>query len=162
MEAVVMDDSCGELLVQLSSAGVIIKKVKRELPRGGPGAGLTVLRTLCQCGEVRIGALAELFEVDQSVISRHIADLEERGWVERTQNPQDRRSWYVRLTPDGERAAEEAFDLARNVLAKTLHDWTDEDITELTRLLGKLRKSFDARRATAAPLSRAAAGAKGI
>ncbi|MCW2898509.1 MAG: MarR family transcriptional regulator [Streptosporangiaceae bacterium] len=156
------DDSCGELLVQLNRAGAIIKKVKRELPRGGPGAGLMVLRTLCSCGEVRIGELAELFEVDQSVISRHIADLEERGFVERTQNPRDRRSWYVRLTSDGERAAEESFQLARHVLAETLHDWTEEEIAELTRLLARLRTSFDTRRPPAAPLSRTAAGAKGI
>lgn len=158
----VSDDSCGELLVELSGANAVIRKVKRVLPRGAPGAGLTVLRMLCQCGELRIGELSELFEIDQSVISRHIADLEERGWVERTPNPRDRRSWYVRLTPDGERAIEESLGRARTVLAEALHDWTDEEIAELTRLLARLRTSFDARRVSAAHVSRTAAGAKGM
>src|ERR1700754_2963848 len=98
MEAVVISsDGCGELLVQLGGASVVIKKIKRELPRGGPGAGLAILRTLSQCGAMRVSELSELFDMDQSVISRHVADLEERGWIERTPNPRDRRSRYLRL-----------------------------------------------------------------
>jgi DNA-binding MarR family transcriptional regulator len=163
METVVIsNDGCGELLVQLGGASVVIRRIKRELPRGGPGAGLTVLRTLSECGKTRVSELAELFGTDQSVVSRHVADLEERGWVERTPNPRDRRSWHLRLTPEGEHAAEEAFALARGVLAETLHDWTGEEIAELTRLLARLRTSFDTRRPPAAPLSRTAAGAKGM
>ncbi|MBC6464627.1 MarR family winged helix-turn-helix transcriptional regulator [Actinomadura alba] len=155
------DDGCGELLVQLSATSMVIKRIKGELPPGSPGAGLSVMRTLSQCGEMRVSELSERFGTDQSVMSRHVADLEERGLVERTPNPHDRRSSYLRLTPDGEQAAEEAFALARGVLAETLHDWTGDEIAELTRLLARLRTSFDARRPSAAPVSRTTVGAKG-
>jgi DNA-binding MarR family transcriptional regulator len=148
MEAVMAsEDSCGELLVRLSDMGAVIKAVKRDLPFTGSRAGLTLLAALRRCGELRMGELAELFEVDQSVISRHVADLQERGLVERTPNPRDGRSWYVRLAPDGERVTDELLAHVRRLLAGTLDDWTDEEILELSALLARLRTSFDAHRA---------------
>jgi len=52
-------------------------------------------------GEHRLSELAELRNVDQSVISRQIGDLSERGLVCRRPDPADRRASLVRLTPDG-------------------------------------------------------------
>ncbi|AXI76904.1 MarR family winged helix-turn-helix transcriptional regulator [Peterkaempfera bronchialis] len=155
-------DSCGELLLQLSSTDAMIRTLKRELRPGGPRGGFAVLAALHRCGELRVGELAELFEIDVSVASRHLADLEERGWAERTPNPHDRRSWYARLTPEGEHAALERFARARDLLAELLADWPDEDAAELARLLSRLRTSFDARRVRTPDTSRAAAGAKGL
>ncbi|MEU8269187.1 MarR family transcriptional regulator [Sphaerisporangium sp. NPDC049002] len=154
------EDSCGELLVRLSDMGAVMKAVKRDLPFTGSRAGLTLLVALSRCGEVRMGELAEMFEVDQSVISRHVADLQERGWVERIPNPRDGRSWYVRLAPDGEHVTEELLTHVRHFLADTLDDWTDEEITELAGLLARFRTSFDAHRARAPHLSRAAEPAR--
>ncbi|MGH3390334.1 MAG: MarR family winged helix-turn-helix transcriptional regulator [Actinomadura sp.] len=139
------DSVYDELLTQLSAAGAVIKSLKRALPRDCPAAGLAVLVTLQRSGELRPGALAELFDVDQSVISRHIAELEQRGLAARTPNPRDGRSWYLRLTPAGEQATEDAMVRLREIAAETLEDWTDEEIAELSGLLGRLRTSFDAR-----------------
>jgi DNA-binding MarR family transcriptional regulator len=158
---VVSEQGCDELLTQLSATAAMFKSVRRELPRDCPAAGLAVLVTLRRHGELRLGALAELFDVDQSVISRHIADLQQRGLAARTRNPRDGRSWYVRPTPDGEQVIEEAMVRLRGVMAETLEDWTDEEIAELSGLLARLRMSFDARRLRAATPSRMTAGAKG-
>ncbi|WP_424528776.1 MarR family winged helix-turn-helix transcriptional regulator [Sphaerisporangium viridialbum] len=155
------EDSCGELLVRLSDMGAVMKAVKRDLPFAGSRAGLALLVALSRCGEVRMGELAEMFEVDQSVISRHVADLQERGWIERIPNPRDGRSWYVRLTPDGRQVTEELLDHVRHLLADTLGDWTDEEIAELAGLLARLRTSFDARRAHTIHASRTAQTVKG-
>ncbi|MFC4588659.1 MarR family winged helix-turn-helix transcriptional regulator [Sphaerisporangium corydalis] len=143
-------ESCGELLVRLSDMGTVIKAVKRDLPFVGPRTGLALLVALHRCGELRMGELADLFDVDQSVISRHVADLEERGWVERVPNPRDGRSWYVRLTSDGRQVTEKSLARVRDLLASTLDDWTDEEIINLAGLLARLRDSFDAHRDRAA------------
>ncbi|MFJ6214130.1 MarR family winged helix-turn-helix transcriptional regulator [Streptomyces sp. NPDC092296] len=155
-------DHCGELLLQLSSTGSVIRAVKRELRPGAPRGGFALLGMLSRCGDLRVGEVAELFEVDMSVASRHVADLEEHGWAERTPNPHDRRSWYVRLTPAGERMAQQRLAQAREVLADALEDWSDADIAALTDLLARLRTSFDARRVRTSDLSRTASGAKGL
>ena len=67
-------------------------------------------------GEHRLSELAELRNVDQSVISRQIGDLRPRVWSAGGPDPADRRASLVRLTPDGllllERARAAAPDLA--------------------------------------------------
>jgi DNA-binding MarR family transcriptional regulator len=157
-----MSPAYDELLTQLSAMGAVVRSFKRELPGDTPAACLGVLVALQRCGDLRLGALAEQFGVDQSVISRHTAELEQRGLATRTPNPRDGRSWYLRLTPAGEQAIDEARVRLREVLAETLEDWTDEEVTELSGLLARLRTSFDTRRGRAATPSRTAAGVKGI
>ncbi|WP_377272265.1 MarR family winged helix-turn-helix transcriptional regulator [Peterkaempfera sp. SMS 1(5)a] len=158
----ISEDSCGELLLQLSGIDSVIRCVKRELGPGSPRGGFALLATLHRCGELRVGDLAELFEIDMSVASRHLADLESRGWAERRPNPHDRRSWYARLTPEGERAAQERFAQARTLLGTALADWPDEDAAALTALLARLRTSFDTRRVRTPNPSRSTSGAKGL
>ncbi|GGK78978.1 hypothetical protein Sme01_22330 [Sphaerisporangium melleum] len=136
---------CEELLARLGEVVPMLKALKRDLPFTGPRAGLGLLAVLRRQGDLRMGELAECSGVDQSVITRHVADLQERGWAERVPNPRDGRSWYVRLTADGERVIDEMAAHARRVLAVTLDDWTDQDVTELSRLLARLRAGFDAR-----------------
>ncbi|GLW09768.1 MarR family transcriptional regulator [Microtetraspora sp. NBRC 13810] len=155
------DDTCGELLVRLSDMQAVIKSFRQDVPVTGSRAGLMCLVALRRCGELRIGRLAELLEVDQSVASRHVADLEVHGMVVRIPNPSDGRSWYVRLTPDGDRAAGDALAHIRRRLAETLGEWTDEEITELSALLARLRVSFDAHRARVPHPSRTAQTVKG-
>ncbi|MCD0481426.1 MarR family winged helix-turn-helix transcriptional regulator [Streptacidiphilus sp. ASG 303] len=159
----VSQESCGELLLQLSSTDALIRTFKRELRPGGPRGGFALLAALHRCGGLRVGDLAELFEIDVSAASRQLADLEERGWAERVPNPQDRRSWHARLTPEGERVARERTARARDLLAEAIADWPEEDAAALADLLGRLRTSFDARRVRVPDHpSRTASGAKGL
>ncbi|WP_248964747.1 MarR family winged helix-turn-helix transcriptional regulator [Sphaerisporangium perillae] len=152
---------CEELLARLGEVVPIVKAIKRDLPFTGPRAGIGLLFALRRCGQLRMGQLAEWSEVDQSVISRHVAELEERGWVERVPNPHDGRSWHVRLAPEGERVTDETIAYVRRMFASTLDDWTDEEVAELSGLLGRLRTSFHAHRARAEHLPRTAQTVKG-
>jgi DNA-binding MarR family transcriptional regulator len=141
---VASEASCRELLTRLGDLSVVIKKVRRDLPPGGPRAGLSLLMEVRRRDPLCIGELRGLLGVGPSVVSRHVAGLEARGWVERVPNPQDGRSWYLCVTPAGERAAEEALARAGHLLAVTLDDWTDEELAQLSGLLARLRGSFTA------------------
>jgi DNA-binding MarR family transcriptional regulator len=52
-------------------------------------------------GPVTIGALAERLQVTQQAASKSVADLERRGYVERTPDPDDARARRVALTTRG-------------------------------------------------------------
>lgn len=88
-----------ELARQLSAVGAVKRGLARTLPAECPGGSAAVLALLDQHGEMRISRLAELLAVDMSVTSRHVAHVAERGWIERSPDPADKRSRILRLTP---------------------------------------------------------------
>lgn len=132
-----------ELTRQLSAVGAVRRQLDRSLPGGCSSGTAVVLALLDRDGDLRIGRLAELLAVDMSVTSRHVAHLAERGWIDRSPDPADRRSRILRLTPEGRDQLAELSDRAAELLALRLSEWSDEDIDRLTSLLCRLRASFD-------------------
>lgn len=140
-----------ELVRQFSAFGAVKREMGRTLPSDCPAASATVLTLLARHGEMRMSRLAELLAVDMSVTSRHVAHVAERGWIERSADPADKRSRILRLTPAGEERVAEMSRRTTQLLAERLGDWTDADIAELTRLMARLRASFDDCRTPAIP-----------
>ncbi|WP_269855279.1 MarR family winged helix-turn-helix transcriptional regulator [Streptomyces sp. RPT161] len=145
---------CADLVQHLSALTAVSRGLGRALPPDCPAASVAALRTLSRYGEMRISRLTELLDVDMSVTSRHVAHLAARGWLDRHPDPQDKRSRLLRLTPLGEQVLRVASDRIAEELADFLLDWTDDEVTQLTVLLARLRASFDdcrpGHRATAA------------
>ena len=115
----------------------------RSLPSDCPSGSAAVLTLLVRHGEMRMSKLAELLAVDMSVTSRHVAHVAERGWIERSPDPADKRSRIVRLTPSGEERVREMSHRTTRLLEERLGDWSDDDIAALIRLMARLRASFD-------------------
>ncbi|HVA84890.1 MAG TPA: MarR family transcriptional regulator [Candidatus Saccharimonadales bacterium] len=92
------------LVVALASGAI-----NRALDAEGVGlAEASVLLRLAatQSGQLRMGELAGRLAMVQSGITRVIGRLEERGWVERVQPRDNRRTIYATLTVDGRAALE--------------------------------------------------------
>jgi DNA-binding MarR family transcriptional regulator len=132
-----------ELVRQFSAFGAVKREMGRTLPSDCPSGSAAVLTLLARHGEMRMSKLAELLAVDMSVTSRHVAHVAERGWIERSPDPADKRSRILRLTPAGEGRVREMSRRTTQLLAERLSDWTDHDVAELTRLMARLRASFD-------------------
>ncbi|WP_432198526.1 MarR family winged helix-turn-helix transcriptional regulator [Streptomyces sp. bgisy027] len=132
-----------ELVRQFSAFGAVKREMGRILPSDCPSGSAAVLTLLSRHGDMRMSKLAELLAVDMSVTSRHVAHVAERGWIERSPDPADKRSRILHLTPAGEDRVQEMSRLTTQLLAERLGDWSDEEITLLTRLMTRLRASFD-------------------
>ncbi|MFJ8539152.1 MarR family winged helix-turn-helix transcriptional regulator [Streptomyces sp. NPDC093591] len=132
-----------ELVRQFSAFGAVKREIGRTLPSDCSSGSAAVLTLLARHGEMRMSKLAELLAVDMSVTSRHVAHVAERGWIERSPDPADKRSRILRLTPAGEGRVREMSRRTTQLLAERLSDWTDHDVAELTRLMARLRASFD-------------------
>ncbi len=59
--------------------------------------------------------LAEILEIENITLGRHIDRLEEAGWVERRRDPLDRRAWCLYLTE----RAHPVFDRMRVLIGET-------------------------------------------
>ncbi|MEU8520364.1 MarR family transcriptional regulator [Streptomyces sp. NBC_01216] len=127
---------------QVSAIGAVKRGVARVLPAECQGASAAVLALLHHHGDMRMSRLAELMAVDLSVCSRHAAHTVEHGWVERLPDPGDRRSRILRLTASGRDMLDELNERVTQTFARTLAEWSDDDVELLTTLLARLRDSF--------------------
>jgi DNA-binding MarR family transcriptional regulator len=132
-----------ELIRQFSAFGAVKRELGRILPSDCPSGSAVVLTLLDRHGDMRMSKLAELLAVDMSVTSRHVAHVAERGWIVRSPDPADKRSRIVRLTPAGRAQVDEMSRRTTRMLAERLGDWSDEEVAQLTRLMARLRASFD-------------------
>lgn len=139
-----------ELARRISAVGAVKRGLTRILPPECPGGSAAVLALLDRYGEMRMSRLAELLGIDMSVTSRHVAQVVDRGWVERSPDPYDGRSRILRLTAAGRELLDTLGRRAADLFAERLAHWTDEDLGHLIALLTRLRADFGDCRATTA------------
>lgn len=140
-----------ELMRQLSAVAVVRRGLGRILPPDCPPGSAGVLTLLAHHGDMRMSKLADLLSVDMSVTSRHVAHVADRGWIERSPDPDDKRSRILRLTAAGRDKLDELSQRTAELLADRLGDWSDDEVTQLIRLMTRLRESFGDYRTTGRP-----------
>lgn len=130
-----------ELARQISAVGAVRRSLARILPADCPPGSAATLTLVGRFGEMRMGRLAELLAVDMSVTSRHVAHVVERGWLERSPDPDDRRSRILRLTPAGSELLDTLGRRTTDMFAHHLEDWSDDEVGQLNAMLARLRDS---------------------
>ena len=98
---------------------------RQSLDLYGPGV-LAALGTVVDVGPVRLGDLANRLGVMPASISRTVATLEAAALVDRTVDPEDRRSSFVAATAEGARLVHERRALRGEQLARQLGPLTEE------------------------------------
>ena len=93
-------------------------------------------------GESRATHLAERLGVSAPVLSRHIAELEEQGYVVRRPDPLDGRAQLVALSASGVEKLRSIEDQRAAALQGLLADWTEDDAEDTARTLKKLAESL--------------------
>ena len=104
-------------------------------------------------GESRATHLAERLGVSAPVLSRHIADLEEHGYVVRRPDPEDGRAQLIALSAAGTEKLRAIEDQRTATIQDLLQDWSQDDVELTARTLEKLAESLrtSARATTAGP-----------
>ncbi len=102
---------------------------------GLPWSTYMLLFHLISGGPRRAGALAELACIDPSTVSRQVDNLVRLGLVERRADPLDGRATVLAATEAGV-AMQQRMRAGRDrMMARILHNWSDEDIHQLAALL---------------------------
>lgn len=101
-------------------------------------AAYVVVSRLGDVGAMRLSDLAANLGLDISTVSRHVAQLERDGLVDRRPDPTDGRSTILDVTSKGEEALERVRQARRIGLAKLLNDWSADDLGDLAGSLERL------------------------
>ncbi len=101
---------------------------------------------MCHDG-IRLCDLAARVELDASTVSRQIKQLEDKGLVERTPDPDDGRASLIHLSAAGHRTMQASFQRRLERIKTVLGPWAqhDKDLLQelLTRLAADLREAND-------------------
>ena len=100
--------------------------------------------TLQRNGVMTMGRLADLLGVSLSNASGLIDRLEERGYVERTRVPEDRRIVMVRVTDAGTRLIEQNDALSDELLRNVLGRLSPDELPAIARATADVRAALEA------------------
>jgi DNA-binding MarR family transcriptional regulator len=115
----------------------------RRLRQRQPGdvvdySAFPLLKVLMHQGPTRLSVLAQVLGLDASTVSRHVRQLEERGLLERTDDPDDGRASRVTVSEQGRAGLEQAFDARRHVTAAALEELSEDERETLRSLLARV------------------------
>jgi DNA-binding MarR family transcriptional regulator len=135
-----VEEAPGAAAEALGDAVVALLRSYKQAARHPAHATLPLLELaqVLDRGEMRLGELAALRGVGQSVISRQVAELEARGLVVRRADPADGRAGLVRLTPAGCAVLASVADARRRWLDDALASYPDSDVRTAARLVTAL------------------------
>jgi DNA-binding MarR family transcriptional regulator len=112
------------------------RRGQRDITRTEAG----LLNTLSE-GPRRITELAELEGLAQPTVTLLVGRLEERGWVKRQRDPDDRRAVLVSATAPGSTALEQLRSESRAMMHEHISAMCDDEVDSLiaaTEALGAL------------------------
>jgi len=123
----------------------------RQIRQRQPGDPIDVsafplLKVLSHQGPMRLSSLAQQLGLDASTVSRHVRQLEDRGMLERTDDPDDRRASRVAVSPAGGTCLATAFHARLTLVTAALDGFSDEERDTLRSLLERLTDQMQASR----------------
>jgi DNA-binding MarR family transcriptional regulator len=143
--ATVASDPYAPIIADFRAAMSMLKcaSSERVLRLGISMAQLHILLTLQRSGEMTMSRLAEVLNVSLSNATGLIDRIEERGYVERTRVPEDRRIVKIRVTPQGSQMLDEIDALSDELLRSVLGRLDRSKLTGVAQAASALRSTLE-------------------
>ena len=139
------DDPYGPIIADFRAAMNQVKCASSErLVRMGISmAQLHILYTLERSGEMPMSRLADVLQVSLSNATGLIDRIEERGFVERTRVPEDRRVVLITVTDAGRRMLEEVDAISTELLRSVFARIGRTQLAGVGRAIAELRRALE-------------------
>ncbi len=128
------------VMVTLARLG---RRMRQRMPGEELDFGTILLLKVLAHAPLRLTDLAAAVELDASTVSRQVRHLEDRGLLERTGDPDDRRASLIALSPEGRTRLEAGAQRRRELVGRLLADWPADDREQLRVLLNRLLDRLD-------------------
>jgi DNA-binding MarR family transcriptional regulator len=134
-----------ELLVAM----IAVKRAFQSQDMWADPGTFPVMHLLAAHGPSRQAPLAEALGLDASTVSRHVRALVEQGWVSASRDPHDGRATVLSITEQGSAHLTERLRTQRASLQAATAHLSEQERTELVRLLRKLAAALAAQKENA-------------
>jgi DNA-binding MarR family transcriptional regulator len=139
LETTVTSDH-GEVASRLA---IVVGRISRRT-RVNPGTlsyGLvSALSTIVRLGPLRPGDLARAEVVTKPTMTRVLGELEQKGFIERADDPRDGRAFVVTATPAGILAVEQARSERAGIVAELIDELSPQEFAAVGRALDALER----------------------
>jgi DNA-binding MarR family transcriptional regulator len=127
----------------------VVGKLARRLNSLARGAGLTpsqlsALGVIARHGPIRLSELAEIENMNPTMVSRVVGALDEAGLVRRKPDPDDRRAGLLEVTPAGRRTHDRLRAERGRALTDGLESLGQSDVAAVESALPALEALVDA------------------
>jgi DNA-binding MarR family transcriptional regulator len=141
----IADDPYGPIIADFRAAMNQVKCASSErLVRMGISmAQVHIMYTLQRGGEMPMSRLADVLQVSLSNATGLIDRIEERGFVERTRVPEDRRVVMIRVTDAGRRMLEEVDAISSDLLRSVFGRIGRSQVAAVGRAIAELRRGLE-------------------
>jgi MarR family transcriptional regulator, organic hydroperoxide resistance regulator len=139
------DDPYGPIIADFRAAMNQVKCASSErlVRKGISMAQLHILYTLQRSGEMPMSRLAEVLHVSLSNATGLIDRIEERGFIERTRVPEDRRIVLIQVTDAGRRMLEEVDAISSDLLRSVFGRIGRSQLAAVGRAMAELRRGLE-------------------
>ena len=141
----IADDPYAPIIADFRAAMNQVKCASSErLVRMGVSmAQVHIMYTLQRNGEMPMSRLADVLQVSLSNATGLIDRIEERGFVERTRVPEDRRVVMIRVTDAGRRMLEEVDAISSDLLRSVFGRIGRSQVAAVGRAIAELRRGLE-------------------
>ncbi|RRQ25948.1 MarR family transcriptional regulator [Rhodococcus sp. Eu-32] len=115
----------------------------KDASGGVEGAAFVCLFRLLTDGPMRSSTLAAMVDSDPSTVSRQVAQLVDRGHVERLRDETDGRAYVLAVTDSGREIARRIQERRTANLARVIEDWSGDDRARLVELLDRFLTDWE-------------------
>jgi DNA-binding MarR family transcriptional regulator len=103
----------------------------------------SVLRTLSESNDISQKELSERADKDQATLTKILDLLEKNDFIERVQNPSDRRSFLIKITHKGAQLVKEVTPNLEEVFAKITNSIQAEKLAIYKETVLSLEKNIE-------------------
>ncbi|GAB3547080.1 MarR family winged helix-turn-helix transcriptional regulator [Actinopolyspora lacussalsi] len=131
-----------ELAMMFRRARKMSLEVAAEVHPELDPASYSLLLMVADAGSMRAIEMAERIGLDKSTVSRQIANLERLDLLRRAPDPQDGRARLIQLSESGRQRLDGARQRRSRHLREDFVQWSNDDLHQFARLLGKLNAMY--------------------
>jgi DNA-binding MarR family transcriptional regulator len=103
----------------------------------------SILRTLNESDYITQRQLSERADKDQATLTKILDLLEKHGFVERVPNPEDRRSFLIKITEKGTKLAEKVAPYLEGIFTKVIDRIDEDKLAIYQEVVGALESNID-------------------